>query len=130
MKMISPSYMRQPDGRWQPATHGEATSTFNLTDMGNAERLANHYGDRLRYCYEAKHWLVWTGKVWEWDTGSKVNIFAKQTVRNIYHEAGNAPSEKARKEVADHAPVGGEAVEPRPEGRAGRRQETTAGSSR
>jgi putative DNA primase/helicase len=81
----------------------EGTITFNLTDMGNAERLANHYGDRLRYCYETKRWLIWTGKSWEWDIGGRVNTYAKVTVRNIYHEAGDEIDDKARKEVANHA---------------------------
>ena len=88
---------------WRPPTPAEVMDVFNLTDMGNAERLAEHYGHVLRYCYERKCWLTWTGKVWEWDTGAKVTILAKLTVRNIYHEAGNEPDEKKRKELADHA---------------------------
>lgn len=76
---------------------------FNLTDLGNAERLIKYYGDRLRYCYERKRWLVWDGKVWEWDAGGKIVALAKLTVRNIYHEAGDEPDEKKRKELADHA---------------------------
>lgn len=77
--------------------------SFNLTDMGNAERLVRCYGDKLRYCYERKRWLVWNDKVWEWDAGSKITALAKLTVRNIYHEAGDEPDEKKRKELADHA---------------------------
>jgi len=77
--------------------------SFNLTDLGNAERLIKYYGDKLRYCYERKRWLVWNGRVWEWDAGAKIAVLAKLTVRNIYHEAGNEPDEKKRKELADHA---------------------------
>jgi len=50
---------------------------FNLTDMGNAERLVSRYGEMLHYCYERKRWLVWNGKVWEWDSGNKVAALAK-----------------------------------------------------
>ncbi len=77
--------------------------TFALTDLGNAERLASEFGDRLRYCYERKRWLFWTGKVWEWDWGNKVKELAKLAVRNIYHEAADEPDEKRRKELASHA---------------------------
>ena len=76
---------------------------FGLTDLGNAERLIKYYGDRLRYCYERKRWLAWNGRVWEWDAGAKITALAKLAVRNIYHEAGNEPDEKKRKELADHA---------------------------
>jgi putative DNA primase/helicase len=101
-------YIRQKDGSLRRAgtaapTLEEEPSTFNLTDMGNAERLVRHFVERLRYCYEYKRWLIWTGKVWEWDEGGKIAALAKMAVRNIYHEAGNEPDDKKRKELADHA---------------------------
>jgi putative DNA primase/helicase len=80
-----------------------ALAHFNLTDLGNAERLVNRYGDILHYCYERKRWLIWNGKVWEWDAGNKIAALAKLAVRNIYHEAGDEPDEKKRKEIASHA---------------------------
>jgi len=76
---------------------------FNLTDLGNAERLVSRYGDILRYCYERKRWLVWNGKVWEWDAGNRAAALAKLAVRNIYYEAGDESDEKKRKEIASHA---------------------------
>jgi len=78
-------------------------ATFALTDLGNAERLASEFGDRLRYCYERNRWLFWTGKVWEWDWGNKVKALTKLAVRNIYHAAADEPDEKRRKELASHA---------------------------
>lgn len=88
---------------WRPPPPVSTNGVFNLTDLGNAERLADHYGHIVRYCYERKRWLVWTGKVWEWDAGAKVSILAKLAVRNIYHEAGNEVDDKKRKEIANHA---------------------------
>lgn len=79
------------------------TMKLNLTDMGNAERLIRQYGNILRYSYERKKWLVWTGKLWQWDDGTKVTHLAKLTVRNIYAEATNESDKKRRKEIADHA---------------------------
>jgi putative DNA primase/helicase len=87
-------------GQTKPQT---IVSSFNLTDLGNAERLGSRYGAVLRYCYERKRWLVWNGKVWEWDAGNKVAALAKLAVRNIYHEAGDELDEKKRKDIASHA---------------------------
>lgn len=91
--------------RYEPVTikPQKADKHFNFTDLGNSERLVSNYGDILRYCYERKRWLVWTGKVWEWDAGNRVANLAKRAVRNIYHEAGDEPDEKKRKEIASHA---------------------------
>ena len=85
------------------ARYKPTSESFNLTDLGNGERLIHQHGDILHYCYECKRWLVWNGKVWEWDSGAKITALAKLTVRNIYHEAGNEPDEKRRKQLADHA---------------------------
>jgi putative DNA primase/helicase len=85
------------------SNQGAATPHFNLTDLGNAERLVNRYGDILHYCYERKRWMIWNGKVWEWDAGNKIAALAKLAVRNIYHEAGDESDEKKRKEIAGHA---------------------------
>jgi putative DNA primase/helicase len=76
---------------------------FALTDLGNAERLVSQFGDRLRYCYERKRWLVWTGKVWEWDWGNNVKALAKLTVRSIYQEAADEPDKEERKALVIHA---------------------------
>ncbi len=86
----------------QPVPAGHA-GVFNLTDLGNAERLVSRYGEILHYCYERKRWLFWNGKVWEWDSGNKVAALAKLAVRHIYHEAWNEPDEKKRKDLASHA---------------------------
>ena len=37
---------------------------FNLTDMGNAERLLHHIGSDIRYCHAWKSWLIWDGERW------------------------------------------------------------------
>ena len=93
------------DGR---VTLSEASQVADIpkpidTDICNAERLVKYYGDRLRYCYERKRWLIWNGKCWEWDAGGKIVAVAKATVRKIYHEAGNEPDQRLRKQLADHA---------------------------
>ncbi len=77
---------------------------FNLTDYGNAERLAKLHGDSIRYSPERKSWLVWTGKVWEWDLGGvRISKLAKKTARNIYREAVDEPDDANHKDLVKHA---------------------------
>ena len=97
------AFSKLPREPWHQTLGGKDSKRFNLTDLGNAERLVSQYGAILHYCYERRHWLVWNGKVWEWDSGNKVTALAKHTVRNIYREAGDEPEEKKRKEIAGHA---------------------------
>jgi putative DNA primase/helicase len=72
------------------------------TDLGNAQRLVEQFGENLRYCGERKSWMVWTGTRWERDTTGQVERWAKDTVKNIYHEAANA-QEKDTKKLGDWA---------------------------
>ncbi len=76
---------------------------YTLTDTGNAERLVKKYQDILRYCWDNNQWLIWTGKVWEWDTGGRLNVLAKQTARAIYIEAAEAGSRDDAEKIAKHA---------------------------
>ena len=104
METATKNYSTDPiSGRMTKVDNVYIEAAQATTDIGNAERLVKYYGDRLRYCYDRKRWLVWTEKVWEWDMGAKITAVAKATVRNIYHEAGDEPDDKRRKELADHA---------------------------
>ena len=83
--------------------HQEKQGHYNLTDIGNAERLVKDHKEILHYSKEYERWLVFTGKCWEWDMGLRVSALAKATVRNIYTEAANEPDERTRKEISNHA---------------------------
>ncbi|GAI96362.1 unnamed protein product, partial [marine sediment metagenome] len=49
-------------------------------------------------------WLIWTGKVWEWDMGGvRIAKLAKKTTRNIYREAADELDDDMRKELVKHA---------------------------
>lgn len=90
--------------RYEPQAEAQPLpSVFNLSDMGNAERLSEQYRSNIRYCYECKRWLVWNGKVWEWDSGDKMTALAKRAIRSIYSEASREGDESKRKKIADHA---------------------------
>jgi len=88
---------------WKPPIPAKTNGKFNLTDMGNAERLAERYGHAIRYCHDRKRWLVWNGRKWEWDMGAKVAILAKLTVRSIYHEVAEEEDKDVRSNIVSHA---------------------------
>jgi putative DNA primase/helicase len=92
-----------PSANGRGGSPGEDAPAFNLTDLGNAERLIANHGENLRYCHPWRTWLVWTGKRWAKDDTGWVHRLAKQTVRRIYREAAAATDEEGRKALAKHA---------------------------
>lgn len=73
------------------------------TDLGNAERLVQHFGSIIRYVPEWG-WLVWDGKRWVKDTGKqRITKLAEETVRRIYAEAAEASSKEERERLVKWA---------------------------
>lgn len=65
------------------------TDTHSLDESGNAKRLADQVGNRLKYVPETKQWLVWRDDRWTWDNdGSWVRSLAAQLPALLYREAG------------------------------------------
>ena len=94
----------QSVSRYEPKPDTDRPAHFNLTDYGNAERLVSLCGDDIRYSPERKAWLIWTGRVWEWDMGGvRIAKLAKKTARNIYREAADESDDNIRKELVKHA---------------------------
>ena len=90
--------------QYEPKPDGDNHRHYNLTDYGNAERLASQWGDVIRYSPERKLWLIWSGKVWEWDIGGiRIAKLAKKTDRDIYREAADEVDNNLRKEIVNHA---------------------------
>lgn len=73
-----------------------------LTDDGNAERLITQYGETIRYCRQWGRWLMWDGQYWRTDEkdGDRVFNLARDIPSLIFTEAGKAPTDKARDELA------------------------------
>ncbi len=66
---------------------------YNTTDMGNAERFADKFGDRVRYCSKLGKegvWLIWDGARWQIDEKLKIHRMAKEIVPDIYLDSQNA----------------------------------------
>ena len=92
-------YQRQPP----ISSQARGASAFNLTDLGNAERLVARHGDDLRYCHPWRKWLAWDGRRWAVDATGEVERRAVETVASIYIEAANADDKDERKVIARHA---------------------------
>lgn len=77
---------------------------FNLTDLGNAERLAYLHGDDLRYCAQMKKWLYWDGRRWKQDLTDAIAMQkAQSVVRQMYADAGRMSASSARTDLAKWA---------------------------
>lgn len=82
---------------------GSSTKSYNLTDLGNAERMAAMFKDEIRYCHAWRSWLIWDGVRWVIDKSNQINQKAKQVVRSIYQEASAGVDSSDRKPIANHA---------------------------
>jgi P4 family phage/plasmid primase-like protien len=60
---------------------------FANTDMGNAERLVEAYGDLIRFCDETGKWFVWNGKLWEPAGKTGPLALMQKVARGIREEA-------------------------------------------
>ncbi len=71
-----------------------------MTDVGNAARLVQRYGNRIRYCYGPEQWLVWDGRRWKIDERGMIVRLCKKTALAILDEAkkveGDAQDELIR----------------------------------
>ena len=83
------------------ATTPEPARSFRaLSDMGNAERLADACRDKLRWV-DGLEWLVWDGQRWKRDTSYEVQRLAVAAIREIASEASTHPD--GSKAVIRHA---------------------------
>lgn len=76
---------------------------INLTDLGNAKRLAATHGHELRYCALSKEWHFWNGKYWQIDNCGEVERRAQSVIAQLYGEAKNCPDINERKAIAGFA---------------------------
>jgi putative DNA primase/helicase len=60
----------------------------NYTDKGNADRLIQRYGDKLRYVKDWGCWMIWDGRRWVRDAKDQIIELAKDTITAMYGEVG------------------------------------------
>lgn len=84
------------DNDSDPSGNGQVPSHEPLTDLGNARRLVETHGHRIRYVPVWKRWLIWDGKRWADDDTGQIWRCAKHVARNMLHSAADAPTAEDR----------------------------------
>jgi putative DNA primase/helicase len=95
-----PASVEAPDQEPEPEPEPPAKKIFrNLTDLGNAERMADQCQAHALFVTEWG-WLIWDGRCWQLDRAGRVNQLAKKVIRSIYKEASEIDEEEKRKATA------------------------------
>jgi len=75
-----------------------------LTELGNAHRLVQHYGEMIRYVHDTRSWLIWDGLRWKRDEDGQIARFAKDiTERLLMDEATAEPDPELREAIVKFA---------------------------
>jgi putative DNA primase/helicase len=72
---------------WEQADMREQRRHYTRSDLGNAERFVDMFGDRVRWCPARKAWLLYDRRRWAWDERGHVVKLAHQAVRTIHKDA-------------------------------------------
>jgi putative DNA primase/helicase len=88
---------------WDRADKRELRRHYTRSDLGNAERFVDMFGDRVRWCPARKAWLVYDGKRWAWDDRGRVVKLAQEAARGLYKEALLEPDPAKQKGLTKFA---------------------------
>lgn len=69
---------------------------YRLTELGNAQRLADANVSRLRFVHDWKAWLVWDGSRWKRDSGGAEDVAAKEIVDQLFALAETSRTQAVR----------------------------------
>jgi P4 family phage/plasmid primase-like protien len=77
--------------------------SFPLTEIGNAERLVDKDGDRIRFLRDSKqgHWLVYNGSHWEQNDGAVAHL-AMGIIKDLGFSTEDAVRKHAAKSASAH----------------------------
>jgi putative DNA primase/helicase len=68
----------------------DSKSEHHLTDLGNAKRVLDRHGERVRYCHPWKRFLIWDDRRWlEDDTAEAVRLVTG-TQQDLYKDISRA----------------------------------------
>jgi len=76
---------------------------IRLSDIGNANKLAELHGDKVRYVFDQKCWLLWNGAYWEPAPDEKIIALAKDVPSSLAKEAAELPNGPTKKLLATFA---------------------------
>jgi P4 family phage/plasmid primase-like protien len=88
----------EPEAIIAPSVRG-----YNLTDLGNAERLRDMFNGEIKYCYKFGKWYVWNSQYWEMDEGALIPGLSKRTVRQMLVEAADIDDLRERRKLTTHS---------------------------
>lgn len=71
---------------------------YDMTDSGNAQRLRDKYRGSIRYSYNRKKWMYWTGRVWRFDETGEIKKLADVIVDDLKREAFVVEDEKEQEQ--------------------------------
>ena len=91
LKMLEESRGKYPGQVW-----AEKQSDFNLTDEGNAERLAQRHGENIRYVHDEAEFRIWKGTHWDVDTDGEISRLAVETIRSCFKAEFDSPETETR----------------------------------
>lgn len=75
---------------------------FNLTDLGNRNRLVSLFGPRIRYA-ASMGWMIFDGKCWKPDATGEIFRLAESTIRSMLQEASKTEDKDRRTALTRHA---------------------------
>ncbi len=88
---------------WERTDRRELRQHYTRSDLGNAERFVDMFGNRVRWCPARKLWLVYDGTRWCWDDCGHVVTLAHQAARAIHAEAAAEPDLAKQREISKFA---------------------------
>lgn len=56
---------------------------YELSDVGNGKRIADMYGDVLRFDHSSGKWYIWNNKLWKLDDTKQIIGFAEDAAERI-----------------------------------------------
>ena len=80
---------------------------YEMTDTGNAQRVADKFGKVIHYCYKHKRWYFWNGKVWEMDYEGQIKRLTDVIVEDLRREANAATEPDVQKAMFQFAQKSG-----------------------
>jgi len=69
---------------------------YDMTDTGNAQRLRDKYKGSIRYSYNRRKWMYWTGKCWCYDDSGEIKKLADVVIEDLKREAFAEEDENER----------------------------------
>ena len=78
-------------------------TVYNLTDVGNAQRLVARHGPSLRYLHRWTRWMIWDNTRWIEDHQGQACAWFKETMQALAADAVELADDKERKRTLRHA---------------------------